>query len=177
MAFSSQVFKTSKDGSLMDVLGSLFQCSTTFLNGNFFLMSSLSLPDQNWWSLACVTSSATTKRSWIGDRPVGYLCTIAVKMISSYSACVTEQKVITISTAYSRSHLVSWNIMSSISDPSCCTLPPGVKGRTCWWYHAGDLSKKRSDCLNIHLCKYFTSVQANTFNNLFNYDKHPFKEY
>lgn len=77
----------------------------------FFLMSSLSLPGQNWWSFACVISSSTTKKSLTGDRPVGYLCTTAVKKISSFSAGETEQKVITVSTVYSRSHLVSWNIV------------------------------------------------------------------
>lgn len=135
--------------------GSLSLCWTLFVMEIFFLMSSLSLPGPNWCSFACVVSSATTRRSWTGDRPVGYLCTTAVKKISGFSACETEQKVIVFSPAYSRPHLVSWNIMFSVSAPSHCTLPPGVKGRTCWRYHAEELSKKRSDWLNIHLCKYF----------------------
>lgn len=57
--------------------------------------------------ISCVISSARIKKSLTGDRPVGYLCTTAMKKISSFSACETEQKIITVSTAYSRSHLVS----------------------------------------------------------------------
>ena len=157
MTLSSQVFKTSKAGGFTDVLGSLFQCWNCFPYADFFLMSSRSVPGQNWWSwwsFVCSVSSATPKNSLTRDRSVGYMCTTAVKKICSFSDCETEQKVITIYT-HTADLVLYPETLSSMSAPSRCTLLLGVKGRTCWQYHAEELSKKRSDWLNIHLCKYF----------------------